>query len=528
MIFQYGSFIRNILLPFTIKLRMKYPALFLLSLILLCRMQLLSINIDSLTNILRTSKEDTNKVKLLCRLSVSYTHLQLDSALKYANHSLELSNKLDYMHGKLLALNLLAQCYHGLGDLNKSLKYLNEKMELLKNSDDKVQISTTLGNIGLIYLGRSDHEKALDYMFKALKIDEELKNSRGVCRHFGNIAGIFIRKKDFDKAAKYYLEAYNIAVTIKDQEYQMNMLGSIGDCYYEKYDLKSSLKYYYKALAIADSLGLLTSQGVLHNNIGNVFDYKGDIYNENDRDTISRSDYYSIAMSNYSLSLELGIKSQNKDLIISSRGNLGDLYITLGKFKEAEKMLQLALAEADSLGDLSLMKQQHSSLADLYNATGNFVLALQHYKNYMLYRDSIMNEEQTRRSVELEMNYEFEKKEALAKQEQEKKDIIALEEKQLQNMIRNVFIGGFALVVLLAIFILRGYRNKQRDNILITRQKEEVEKAKLIIEEQKDLVEEKQKEILDSIHYARRIQKALITNEKYIERTLAKMSSDHS
>jgi phosphoserine phosphatase RsbU/P len=38
-----------------------------------------------------------------------------------------------------------------------------------------------------------------------------------------------------------------------------------------------------------------------------------------------------------------------------------------------------------------------------------------------------------------------------------------------------------------------------------------------------DLIEEKQKEILDSIYYARRIQQALITSEKYIENKLGKL-----
>lgn len=54
-------------------------------------------------------------------------------------------------------------------------------------------------------------------------------------------------------------------------------------------------------------------------------------------------------------------------------------------------------------------------------------------------------------------------------------------------------------------------------------QKEEAEKQKRIaenqkkvVEEQKQLVDEKQKEILDSIHYASRIQKALLTGEEYI------------
>ncbi|MBC7864342.1 MAG: hypothetical protein IAF38_15300, partial [Bacteroidia bacterium] len=48
---------------------------------------------------------------------------------------------------------------------------------------------------------------------------------------------------------------------------------------------------------------------------------------------------------------------------------------------------------------------------------------------------------------------------------------------------------------------------------IITEQKEMVEK-------QKEMVEEKQKEILDSIRYAKRIQTTLLTSEKYIARKL--------
>jgi hypothetical protein len=37
------------------------------------------------------------------------------------------------------------------------------------------------------------------------------------------------------------------------------------------------------------------------------------------------------------------------------------------------------------------------------------------------------------------------------------------------------------------------------------------------------MVDEKQKEILDSIHYAKRIQTALLPNEKYIDKTLTQL-----
>jgi hypothetical protein len=63
---------------------------------------------------------------------------------------------------------------------------------------------------------------------------------------------------------------------------------------------------------------------------------------------------------------------------------------------------------------------------------------------------------------------------------------------------------------------------------LARRQKSIIEKQKVIVEKQKNLVDEKQKEILDSIHYAKRIQQALITNEKYIERSLSSMNREEN
>jgi hypothetical protein len=109
------------------------------------------------------------------------------------------------------------------------------------------------------------------------------------------------------------------------------------------------------------------------------------------------------------------------------------------------------------------------------------------------------------------MNFEFEKKEAATKFEQDKKDAITKEELKQKEQQRNYFIAGFILVGLLALFILRGYKQKQKANLIITQQKE--------------LVEEKQKEILDSIHYAKRIQTALITSENYIEKNLDRLNN---
>ena len=98
------------------------------------------------------------------------------------------------------------------------------------------------------------------------------------------------------------------------------------------------------------------------------------------------------------------------------------------------------------------------------------------------------------------MNFEFEKKESVAKEEQAK-----------QVIIRNAFIAGFALMLIMAIIVFRGYRNKQ--------------KANQAISEQKELVELKNKEITDSIHYAKRIQNAHLPSKEYISKKLNELKN---
>lgn len=97
--------------------------------------------------------------------------------------------------------------------------------------------------------------------------------------------------------------------------------------------------------------------------------------------------------------------------------------------------------------------------------------------------------------------------------EQNKKLITQLGQINSQKTI--LYLAGF-LVLIIAVALFMAYRsnkNKQRANALLSRQKVE-------IEHQRELVEEKQKEILDSINYAKRIQYSLLASDKLLSDNL--------
>ncbi|MBL7937478.1 MAG: SpoIIE family protein phosphatase [Bacteroidia bacterium] len=136
--------------------------------------------------------------------------------------------------------------------------------------------------------------------------------------------------------------------------------------------------------------------------------------------------------------------------------------------------------------------------------------------NYLFKYDSIAkliyNENNANSISEMKTLFETEKK------DQENKSL-ALQNKlssqtiKQQKLITYFTVGGFLIVSFLAFFIFKGLKKQRKANAIIAFQKQEVQ-------HQKELVDEKQKEILDSIHYAKRIQAALLANKDLVDKNL--------
>jgi uncharacterized protein HemX len=120
---------------------------------------------------------------------------------------------------------------------------------------------------------------------------------------------------------------------------------------------------------------------------------------------------------------------------------------------------------------------------------------------------------------EEEMKTEQLKKDIAYKAEQIKKEA----EMKQQRLVRNGLIIGAVLLCGLVFFVYRNLQQSKKANRIIAAQKRQVEEQKAITEQQKLLVEEKQKEIVDSIRYAKNIQQSLFPTEKYIERSLHRL-----
>jgi hypothetical protein len=94
---------------------------------------------------------------------------------------------------------------------------------------------------------------------------------------------------------------------------------------------------------------------------------------------------------------------------------------------------------------------------------GDFKQAFGNYKMFITYRDSLVNKENAKKTMQIQMQYEFDKKEQLAKAEQEKKDALALKELQNQKTRqREYYLIGGAFLLLIVIGMIGYFRSKRR------------------------------------------------------------------
>jgi tetratricopeptide (TPR) repeat protein len=402
----------------------------------------------------------------LCSLTLFGQRNKTDSLLVLLKKDKEDTNKVNHLNNLSFALNST--------NPDSTILLANQAIALAKKLYFKKGEAAAYNNAGIGYYVKGDYTKALENYFFSLKWNEILNNKKVLPSIFSNIGSIYYKQADYSKALNYYLNALKIVEELGDKKRTATILGNIGIVYSDQSNNTKALDYFFKALKMEEELGRKNGIAAEFSNIGNVY---------------AKLSHYPKALEYFFKALKTDEELGNKSKIAINLGNIGTLYIQTGKFKEAEEYLKRSLAISDSIGALDRIKDAELSLSQLNS------------------------EENQKKQVRTEMNYEFEKKQiadSIKNAEQLKQENLK-HEQAIQQQRTYTYGGaiGFLLMLVVAVVSFRAYKSKQ--------------KANRIIEEQKQLVEEKQKNILDSIHYAKRIQQSLLPTERYIDKKLKEL-----
>lgn len=354
------------------------------------------------------AQNDTNTVKELHKKIKSFQKLDLiDSISFYEQKAFEISEKIGYEYGITHALTSFGLIYRIKGDYPKALANFFKALAIYEKNKDEYHILVQISNVATVYYFQGESEKAKVYFLRAIALSKKIGDKNIESDNLCNMSGLYNDEQDYVNAEKCLREALQIDREMENEQGEAHVLADLGQLYISMREYNKALSYAEEALVISKKL-----------------------------------DYIVLIPVSYKI--------------------LAQASFGLNKIKDAETYFLKALASAEEQLDMNDKMQIEAALSEFYEQTGRPGKAFLHYKAQIQYRDSMYNQENTRKLVETEMNYTFDKKQAALKFENDKIVYLLEAENKLHKQWRFFFIILILLALIALFFVKRAYDNKKK------------------------------------------------------------------
>lgn len=457
--------------------------------------------IDSLDRLITKATSDTQRINLKVKKIGLLVNENLDTANELAIKTIEEAKRIQYKKGEAVIRIRLANNYCFLGrfaEAKENLDISNQLLTQIKASDKMASLYNGYGNM---YAMQNKFDSSHFFFDKGIAISTSIKDNEMLTTLYQNNAISFQQQSNYAQALVNYQKALQIAEQANNETDKAFIYVNMAITYNMLNDTARSEQSYFKALGLAQKLDLKNVEAYTYANLAALYAGKK-----------KYAEQYRFGMKAAALGKQLG----DAGIEASSMSRAALALSNENKFDEAERLNKQAIAIADAskqpynsyqayanMGKIFMMAQAYSQAipyyerafhlltdADLYNReveinyadlsecyeqTGDYKKSLAAYKKASRIKDSVSGKENVRKATELTMNYEFEKKQEMTNAEQARKDAITQKEKNQQYFI----ITALALVVLAVLTIafiqFRNNRQKRKANLLLERQKQQIE-----------------------------------------------------
>lgn len=443
-------------------------------------------DIDSLKSKMQLFENNENfspdkpYIDLLNQLAELYYNLNPDSTFLLGMKSLEASEKAGYQDGIVDAYRNIGAFHNIRGEYEQAMSYFKEGLSLANENQYLKGMAHIYHSMGLNHYDRGNFTEAVSLYYKALEIKEKHLSENEQSKTLSNLGLVFSDMEDYERALDFHNRALEIRKKLNNKLGMASSLINIGLIYKKKGKLEDAMESYTSTLEIGKNIENNQLISVSHFNLGEIL--------------LSMEDFEA-ALFHFEAALEVDKSVEDKAGTSSDLLGVGEAYINLGDLAEAKKAIQSSLELSMESNIKSNIAKSHFLLSEVFEKEGNNSAALYHYKLHTAYRDSIMNLESEKQIQELAAKYEFDKKEAALRLEQQEKELE--NEKLMERRIRI----GFTIIViilLIAFFIaLRSIRYQKKAKTLVTRQKNRLENLNKKILQQKKETEQVARQLIE-------------------------------
>lgn len=449
---------------------------------------------DSLKQRLRTTPQK-DKLDLLIKISdKERLSGNFDSAIYYANTAYKLAESMDSLQKMGKALNNLGTAYTRKGLVKEAMDNHLRAIDIQERINDQKGLQSSYNGMGVLFLNNDNADKALRFLYKGLEISEKFNDSVMISTQLYNIGLISYESKEYNNALKIFDRAIRFAKCPQARRTYAYIIGTKGSIFSEKGEYQRALGYFQRSLEIMQSIDESIGISSNYQSMGLVYQRMGN---------------YTKALQMQMEALKVRERSAYTAGILNSYNHLAIVLMSMDRFAEAREYASKCNEIANKLNQGKLRIVALQNLFYIESQEGNCKKALEYYHQMSQLKDSLNLEENTKKRIQTELNYEFDKKLHIKQLEQEQKDLLSAERMRREKQFSYSLIVVILLTVSLAVVAFLNSRRKRRDNIRLVSQQQEIITQKEALELQHTKVLNQQKEINNSICYAQRIQDAL-------------------
>lgn len=398
-------------------------------------------------------------------------------ALEYAKEAIEAAKKADYGRGVAVANMQAGNAYNELARYEEALVCYQEAGRYFHNGGFENDVATAWQNIAAVYYQLEKFNESIEYHRKSMEVFKNSGNTIQYAEELMNIGAIFsghnrrgIKREtaNTDSMFYYFEEALKLTEEMKDTASMVKCRMNIGVGYYWVGNFEKSKKYFDSVYKIA-----LDRNAVV--------------------DIISIENGYAL------------------------------LY---HKMKEYEKAKEFFLKELPRIQDGNYKEKEfmwYWDYATTLDSMGDCEGALKSYRKYVELYDTVRAQDAAEQMNQLSARYGSELKDQEIAAAKERQELMSREQDALRKRFL-IMVGASILIGIFLIFVVYLFIQVRKSNKKLEEKNEQIEKQNVEIERQKDEVtaqkeqiELQQQSILDSIHYASRIQAAILPKPELVE-----------
>jgi tetratricopeptide (TPR) repeat protein len=324
--------------------------------------------------------------------------------------------------------------------------------------------------MGLVSWTQSNLATALTYFYKGLKLSESVNDKQGIADITGNLGLVYSAMGDYRQAKDFHTRSLLLQRKLKNRVRESVALNNLGDVSRFQKEYETAIQYYKNALDLRTKANFKIGQATNIRNIGNVYEEMG---------------YFDSALVYYQNSFRVSAEIHDKRGICQCRNAMASVYLKKKNYSQSKLNALASLEISIKENYRSFIRDSYEILYKVNENQHDDTQALEYFKLFTMYRDSVQNLKVASEIAYQQLEYETQKKQneidLLTKDAMLNE--VAIEKKNSLLILISLLL---AFGVMFFLILFRGYSHQRLVNNLLKERNTQIDLQKKEIIEQRD------------------------------------------